>query len=67
MWWEWGSWEEGGSALSVFCLSDAPLCSGDEMFSDSFDYTEVEDGFFYKVDGKVRAASALCLAFELVE
>ena len=51
----------------MFCLSDAPLCSGDEMFSDSFDYTEVEDGFFYKVDGKVRAASALCLAFELVE
>lgn len=29
------------------------LLIGDEMFSDSFEFRESEDGFFYEVDGKV--------------
>lgn len=27
--------------------------SGDEMFSDAFKYREIQDGFFYEVEGKV--------------
>lgn len=30
---------------------------GDEMFSDSYGMREVQDGFFYEVDGKVSCAS----------
>lgn len=28
--------------------------AGDEMFADSYPMREIQDGFFYEVDGKVR-------------
>ena len=47
----------------IFCLQWTPpcsvgsgstsVCAGDEVLSDSYDITEVEDGFFYQVEGKV--------------
>lgn len=32
--------------------------TGDELISDSFDMKEVEDGFFYEVEGKVGTDNA---------
>ena len=39
-----------------------PLLAGDELFSDSYEYKEIQDGFFYEAEGKVRwlAASRRC-------
>lgn len=28
--------------------------AGDELLGDSYDINEIEDGFFYEVEGKVR-------------
>ena len=32
--------------------------AGDEMFADSYPMREVEDGFFWEVDGKVICSAA---------
>lgn len=32
--------------------------AGDELLGDSYDITEIEDGFFYEVEGKVCHAQA---------
>ena len=42
------------------CTSRSPSTNnvfydaGDEMFADSYPMREIQDGFFYEVDGKVR-------------
>lgn len=33
--------------------------AGDEMFADSYPMREIQDGFFYEVDGKVGVAVSL--------
>ena len=32
--------------------------AGDELVSDSFDVKEIEDGFFYEVEGKVYGGAS---------
>ena len=34
------------------------VLTGDEMLSDTYDLTEVEDGFFFEVEGSVSAIAA---------
>ena len=41
------------SPSSDSLISDA----GDEMFADSYPMREIQDGFFYEVDGKVRGCN----------
>ena len=36
--------------------------TGDEMFADSYPMREIQDGFFYEVDGKVCGDSGSYLA-----
>ncbi len=41
----------------------SPLLAGDELFSDSYEYKEIQDGFFFEAEGKVRglATSRRCV------
>lgn len=41
------------SATDVYVLVILVFATGDEMISDTYDMTEVEDGFFYEVEGNV--------------
>ena len=37
--------------------------AGDELVSDSFDVKEIEDGFFYEVEGKVYGGASCSRIF----
>lgn len=44
---------------TAYCNCNAPadfvdVAVGDEMIADSYDMKEVEDGFFFEVEGSVR-------------
>ena len=47
--------EKGDRIISLPNIISDPLPdAGDELLGDSYDINEIEDGFFYEVEGKVR-------------